>query len=1181
MERVVLFVCVLLLIALPAWAKDRRTLYDDAFMAGLKQKLETQQWARDQAAAIVSDSNWLMKMSDQELWDFIPPPEQMRAINVCIAHDCPVCGDEVNRRAGHYPWLMDRNKPFKVECPVCHGVFPKNDFQPWNTEGLKGKPSETAEPTDNGLGWVDKKDGRRYFFVPYYIFWQRWTRDVLGGLAQLSQAYMVSGDPKYAHKCALMLAKIGSMYSRFDYPSQCYHEGRFGVGGRISDYIWSTGNDTRIATAYDGVFPILAQDAELVSFLNAHGVEDAQKTIEDMLYLMVKDVMEGKVAGNQGMHQTTMCNLAIVLNNQDPQRGPTTKDMSDWLMSGGGRLEDLLWNGFQREGIGAESAPGYSTGWGVYFYEVADLLPKLGLDIWQNPKLRKMADIGPDLIVAGKFCPSIGDCGGSKGSGPVALSASLQGPAFMHYGDAKYARILKDIGASSRSLFSDLFDEAKAMAVAEKTPPLPPLKTRDLGGYGCSILEAGSGDNRRGLSLYYGDATGGHGHADRLNIELFGYGQALLPDDGYPTPFTRPDFHEWRRANTVRHYCVMVDEVPQLTYWRGYLNTLLSTPQLQLVDASAENAYPGITPLYRRTSALVDLSPERSYLLDIWRVQGGRQHDWCFHGPNFPEFAVTGGTLSAPQKQGTLAGEDVPYGKKPPVRPEKGDVGVSLQDAQSVVTGDRPYGEMGKDGFTPHVQGVVTYKVGAELTAKLPTLPPGKYKLFAQFWDHKPSTSEVEMTLGGLTLPLKITTTDRNDYTWTSLIVELPQQATSLKLKVLSSSLNYVMINRFVISRNLDATSPQQGASVSSGFQGLFNVQRMQPAGEWGASWRDPQADLDVTLHVPAGCVQEAIVCDGEPEAQPGNPRTIKYVVGRNEAKAPGLLSKYVAVVEPHKGAAEVQQTALLTAKDAPAESVGVMVKRGAETDLVHSALDGAQATAWTGGPAPFGVQAEYALVTLDAQGVKRAMLANGGKLTCGKFALQAASCPQGKVVSVDFTRNEATLDVALAETQPFVDRVIIFSNDLVRCSYTIKTVRVEGGKTIIGFGDILPIVRMDAVKALHEDTGSVEYVGPLEAYGKIQNERQHGRWLFNDDKSQGLLIEGIGSSRCKLRTEGKKLADIYKDANGDGRNQLWICDIGPGANFRIPCATFVTRVRPGLYQVETMTKAEVSVPEK
>ena len=74
-------------------------------------------------------------------------------------------------------------------------------------------------------------------------------------------------------------------------------------------------------------------------------------------------------------------------------------------------------------------SPSYSSGWCRSFYRIADLLPRLGVDIWDNPKLKKMADIGIDMTVAGRFCPDIGDSGGIKGSGPIARSAELQGRA--------------------------------------------------------------------------------------------------------------------------------------------------------------------------------------------------------------------------------------------------------------------------------------------------------------------------------------------------------------------------------------------------------------------------------------------------------------------------------------------------------------------------------------------------------------------------------------------------------------------------------------------------------------------------------------------------------------------------------------------------------------------------------
>lgn len=157
--------------------------------------------------------------------------------------------------------------------------------------------------------------------------------------------------------------------------------------------------------------------------------------------------------------------------------------------------------------------------------------------------------------------------------------------------------------------------------------------------------------------------------------------------------------------------------------------------------------------------------------------------------------------------------------------------------------------------------------------------------------------------------------------------------------------------------------------------------------------------------------------------------------------------------------------------------------------------------------------------------------------------------------------------------------RVIIFGNDLAQCSYTIQSLRVAEGNTIIGLGDMLPIVRMDYVKNIDEAAGVVEAVGPLEGYGKIQNARQQGRWLYNEDKTRGFLIESIEGTKIKLRhAAGKRLKEIYQDANGNGQNQIWIADMGPNDRFLIPTTTFAKRLRPGVYQLETMTQAQLSV---
>ena len=84
--------------------KEGRTYYDAETMANVKAKIDQHPWAREQVEVARKSAAWYLTKANEELWEFVPPPEQLRAINVCIAHDCPFCGDEITRKAGHYPW---------------------------------------------------------------------------------------------------------------------------------------------------------------------------------------------------------------------------------------------------------------------------------------------------------------------------------------------------------------------------------------------------------------------------------------------------------------------------------------------------------------------------------------------------------------------------------------------------------------------------------------------------------------------------------------------------------------------------------------------------------------------------------------------------------------------------------------------------------------------------------------------------------------------------------------------------------------------------------------------------------------------------------------------------------------------------------------------------------------------
>ncbi len=1160
--RVACLVICLMLLGGMAHGKQGRTYYDEATMARVQEKIERYEWGKGQVANSEAGTEWYVGMSDQELWDLVPPPEQLRAINVCTGHDCPFCGDEINRKAGHYPWIMDRDKPFKVTCPVCGRTFPENDFEPWNTKGLEGEPEHGERIIDKGLGWVGPDD-RRYYFVPYYIYWQRWKRDIMGGISRLAHAYLLTGKPVYGHKCAVLMAKLASEYERFDYRVQAYHEHRFNVPGRISDRIWSCGDDGNLARAYDALYPIFDADEELLAFLQKQGIEAPRELIEQkMIRVMAEDVMAGRVVGNMGMHQRTLCILAIVLDNDDAAKGPTTEAMRDWLMSGPGRVEDLLWNEFWREGLGGESSPGYASSWCRNFYTIAELLPRLGVNIWDNPKLKKMADIGIDMTCAGKFTPDIGDSGGLKGSGPIAMSAALQGPAFTHYGDPRHAKALVRMNAQSRDLFEDYFDEQEvARVVAEQGSDIE-WATRNLGGYGLAILESGSEVQRRAVSMYYGYAGGGHGHHDRLTIEMWDFGRPMMPDDGYPTPFTRRDFWNWRSTDTVKHYCVVVDETTQLNKHAGDLHTLASTPELQYMDASAEVAYAGMVSLYRRCTALIDISEEAAYLLDIFRVRGGRQHDWCFHGPAFFELAVAGGQFGPVQEQGTLAGVNVPYGTKPPPRPRNG-IALNLMQGEGLRKGSE-YRELSKEAWAICNDSVLTRRPDTELKMQTAEIAPGKVKVLMHFYDYNEGSNLVNISLGGVTQQLLCEPSGKVGWEWVSSeVFELTEPVTEVVVSGEQVGQTYIQIDSLVVTRDLKLEAPAAMGGVTSGYHGLYNVRRMRPESDWSAVWHKADEDLSLTMTMPEGCAEEVIVADASPELQVGNPEEIQYVLGRNllpEEKIEAgeeLLSKYVAVIEAHRGSAKVEQVDYLQCASASPETVGLVIRREGASDLVHSSPDSTERCQWRGAEQPLEVAAEFALLTLDHGGLKRAIVVNGTLLQYGDFALHLEPAPEGKVLAVDFASNAITIDQPLAIPEACRDKVVILSNDLQKTSYTIEETEVRGAQTTLGFGDVLLIVGMGAVVATDDEAGAVT---SDRAPGRISGGTHAGRWLYNEDKSQGFRIERLAGKQYVLQGVEGSLEEVFTDADGDGRRLFWISNVGPGDAYRIPTSTYYAR---------------------
>jgi len=151
----------------------------------------------------------------------------------------------------------------------------------------------------------------------------------------------------------------------------------------------------------------------------------------------------------------------------------------------------------------------------------------------------------------------------------------------------------------------------------------------------------------------------------------------------------------------------------------------------------------------------------------------------------------------------------------------------------------------------------------------------------------------------------------------------------------------------------------------------------------------------------------------------------------------------------------------------------------------------------------------------------------------------------------------------------------MILGNELQQTSYTIVGASSTGGQTTLDFGDTLFIVQMGGVESVDNAAKTVK----LQHLERVDGQLHTGRWLYNEDKSQGFRIAKIGGGTATLEAGEVDLDTVFTDIDGDGRRQFWISDIGPGDTYRIPNRIFVERKTPHLYSVHTLTECGVVVP--
>jgi hypothetical protein len=642
----------------PQWPlKTARTLYSDEQIARARQLIRRRVDGQYVLTKVLKQARAWLKWSDEDLRGLLPDSRVPRAFEVS-AEGCPVHGKAIYRY-GTYPWKVDPDRPFVVTCPVGGEQYPSNDFRAFYEGGMKDRSLLTGPYPDDGHGWVSPS-GEKYWFVAHACH-QKWKQHWIPAILALSQAYALTGEKAYAEKAIVLLDRVAEVYPAMDYSKQSRLAEMLSwrYPGKILNYCWECVTLRDLAISYDLVFDQLAgerpvnlpwRDAEAIrSHFEANVLEEGMAAVE-----------RGDIQSSFGMHHNAYIHALAVR-----QHAPTAELLDRLLRQKGDSVNNDgiqygLYNLVSRDGMPLVTSPYYGGIWLDYLTQLAPVLEKLGFSLYDQPRMRLLLDAPLRLVCAGDFTPAIGDAGAmsDKWIGPPV---EVYEEAYRHLREPRYAWAVARLhGPRPLNDFNDLFTEPIDRPTLEKdlkayvdSPP-----SRLLDGYGLAILN--NRKNTLAVSFYYGD-FGAHAHHDRLNVELFGLGRRLSPDLGYPdamNPFVS-GIYGWTQ-NTISHNCLVVNDSGQPKGSRGRLLHFCETPTVKLADVEAAGIYPG-TSAYRRTLLLNETGPETGYLVDVWRVRGGKNYTLSIHG-NEGEFKLEGAELTPPMTQGTLAGPGVAYG---------------------------------------------------------------------------------------------------------------------------------------------------------------------------------------------------------------------------------------------------------------------------------------------------------------------------------------------------------------------------------------------------------------------------------------------------------------------------------------------------------------------------------------
>ena len=550
---------------------------------------------------------YLMSISEEQLIALVPVQSGI------FFTDCPNC-DAATQDWGNWTWTPQ--DPTHITCKDCGEVYPGNSKYPETGQiELDGPENKHVYPY-----YERPEDKYRFHFKARADFLARDYMDK--ACRDLANVYWMSKDETYAHRAALILIRFAEVYPgyayHFDYPFRekvfwAYNATEFDhpvfkhAPPRLARYDWWRYMDIgqELVKAYDA----LRYWPKLKEMADGRAIDMIEN---DLIVAMVEFALD---------YTDRLDNMGPT-NWRRVIRAGRVMHRPAWIHEAVDRFERFLTTQFLYDGHWQETSPSYNSqcigGISVIRTALGGYVDPEG---YTHPQTGRRLDRETLKRLFARY----------ERSRDTLTRPALPGGRLIPINDTWWT----DRRGVRKSMKPDL-----------------------LPGLGVAVMGGGQGDKQLHVHLNF---TSGHGHKhnDSLSFGLFANEKELLPDIGYT--------HTAYRAfgiSTMSHNTVVVNGVEQQRDgdWSGNRLRAFVTDgrAFHLAEAESASAYPPLGR-YRRTLMTVGHDSADAYVIDIFQVRGGEQHDYLLHGSADDDSTASIDGAAMESFEGTLMNKSVKF----------------------------------------------------------------------------------------------------------------------------------------------------------------------------------------------------------------------------------------------------------------------------------------------------------------------------------------------------------------------------------------------------------------------------------------------------------------------------------------------------------------------------------------